>query len=257
MAQLRRFQITPYSDEVATYVNSLSGEEIYGLFATTNRADILTAALRAVYEHESNALKVLLSGRGFDTMWILSYIENICPGATNNINDKAIKSLGDVFLRDSLLYGSNLNSLRVYPHAFVLINNGMYSGHIYTWTSNAITNIIGIRSSLLQILGTHCGLKQGGIATIFLSAIREFALSTNAQVLRVVQPIGPMPDLLKRCGFVLSRTVRNTPGFEMLFDGTGLDDMPMTNMLIFREYDYIMSTTHNLQCYPPSYTMIN
>lgn len=256
MTALLRFQITPYSDEVASYINSLNDKEIYSLFSTTTRGDILTAALRAIYDHESNALKVLLTGGDINTMWVLSYVESLCPGASNNMNAGAIKSLGDVFLRDSLLFGSNLNSLRIYPHVFVLINNGLYAGHIYAWTTNAITNIIGIRSSLLQILGAHCGLKQGGIATIFLSAIREFALSSKSQVLRVIQPIGPMPDMLKRCGFVLARTVRNTPGFETLFDGSGIDDMPMTNMLIFREYDYIMSTANNLQCYPPNYTMI-
>lgn len=42
------FQITPYSDDTAAYINSLSSQQIYSLFSATNTAETLTAALLAI-----------------------------------------------------------------------------------------------------------------------------------------------------------------------------------------------------------------
>ena len=60
--QIINLPITPYSDDVATYVNNLEPEEIYRMFNERNTADVLTAALYAIYQLESNAHNTLIKG---------------------------------------------------------------------------------------------------------------------------------------------------------------------------------------------------
>lgn len=108
------FQITPYSDTIASYINSLSPTEIYSIFNTPNvTPDILTAALIAIY--------------------------------------KLRNSLG---LQDELLFTENLNDLTLFPHVFVVIQNNTYVHHVYAWSvenpngQGSVTNIVGNVSGL-------------------------------------------------------------------------------------------------------------
>jgi len=258
MVDILNFQITPYSDEVAAYINSLTAEQTYRIFATEVSADILTAALHAVTNLESEARKIMRHGYDYASSWIINYSMSICPRL---IYDPTIlDALKDIHTRDDYLFSRNIDDLDVYPNVFLLIIDGIYSGHIYAWTINdptknySVTNIIGIRSSVHQIMLNKCNLKQQGIATIFLSAIHTWSASTanSTHYLRVLQPIGPMPKFLQSCGFVLSKTLYNQENTRWLFDNGSLGHTLLVKGLFFRDHDYIMNIVDPLKCrYPP------
>lgn len=258
------FQITPYSDEIASYINSLSEEQIYQIFNNQGiTSEILTAALYGIYKLESAAKNLIRNKNDVSGSYTIQQAELRCPNASKLLNPKILGSLADVYIRDELLFSSNLNELTVYPNAFVLVVNGVYAGHIYAWTINnpsgvgKVTNVIGIRTSIYQLLIDLCKLRQSGVAPIFFDAIRRWALlTTNGEphYIRVLQPIGPMPGLLTKCGFIQTKTIRNQEGLNWLFDNSSLGDIPMVKMLIFREYDYIIDLNNVLNCNVPDYS---
>lgn len=225
------FQITPYSDEDSDYVNNLSKEEIYHLFASDVGSAILTVALYAIIKLEPQNISKLCS------------------------ND--VKLLENVYLQDALLFSENINDMAISPHVFVLIENGRYAGHSYAWNINTVTNVIGMRSSADAILANKCGLRQNSIVSIFLNSIQEWiplqkkvqaVEGNNDRYLRVLQPCKCTARLLARCGFVLAKTIRNEPGLGWLFNNGSLGDIAIVKPLIFREYDYIISAFDALQC---------
>lgn len=262
--QIVTFQITPYSDETASYVNSLSEEEIYRLFSIRGiNNEILTAALYAVYKYEFYTKGLVRDKKDITLSYTLKEAELRCPGASEILNLKILLSLADVFIQDDALFSQNLNALAIYPNAFVLVVDGTYSGHIYAWTINnpsgsgKVTNVIGIRTSMYQLLTDICKLRQFGVAPIFFDAIRRWVLITTnhePHYIRVLQPIGPMPSILTKCGFISIKGMRNQDGMNWLFDNSSLGNIPMVRMLIFREYDYIINITKNFNCNVPAYS---
>ena len=100
-------------------------------------------------------------------------------------------------------------------YAFILLHNGVYAGHIYAWIqvdpnyNYGVTNIIGIRSSFIELASRRCGSKINNIGNLFMNAIFEWTVNFNVNViykfLRVLHPIGTMPIILEKYGFVSSR----------------------------------------------------
>lgn len=259
------FRITPYSDEIASYINTLSEEQIYAIFTTATQPDVLTAALLAIYKLEAT-LHASIAGNDSgqpSNSWILNRIRNQCPQQTLQLSPAILDSLSNVYLRDQLLFQDNINELIIYPNVFVMIVDQMYAGHVYAWTVDRVTNIIGIRSSLDQLLSTHCGMKQPKMTSIFLNAIYTWAVAridnTNKDTdlrdhyLRVIQPGGRLPEILEQCGFVKMNTVRNYRETAWLFDNSVIGNTSLIHGLLFRENDYIIGISAPLQCIPPSY----
>lgn len=260
MTSVVTFQITPYSDAIATYINSLPEEQIYTLFRENVGADVLTAALYGIYKLESSARSTILT---------MDNISGSYPNSYQNIDRKILNSLSEVYLRDELLFSQNLNELTLYPNAFVLVINGIYSGHIYAWTventdgPGRVTNVIGMRSSILELLLDPRGLQHSSITTIFLNAIRTWAVNQDIRLvqaanglphyIRVLQPIGLLPGLLTKCGFVMTKILRNQDGMNWLFDNGSMGDIALVRQLLFREYDYIAFIDTPLQCSGPTY----
>lgn len=299
--QIINFQISPYSDEIASYINALSEDQIYHLFSdeqALQRADLLTAGLLAIYKLESEAkAEIQRTWTTIDTStnriwvisgtpqsWILREAIKQCPNSKVSINVKTLGSLGDIYLRDRFLFDANINELSQYPHVFVLVVNGIYSGHVYAWTieveNSRVTNVIGIRSSILQLLGAVCDVRQRGVAPMFFSSIHRWAAEGGSLILgvnswrvsqlressatleidnpidhyiRVLQPIGPMPDILKNCGFVMVKPFRNNERVKWLLDNATIGSIPLTTGLIFRDYDYIIKISDALLCSHPQY----
>lgn len=274
------FRITPYSDVVAAALNSMTEEEIYHLFDHQTQPDVLTAALLAIYKLESQLHTTLkeggkVSGNGSgggggwslnsssNDGWVLSQIRNQCTAQTLEVAGPILESLSTVYLRDQLLFGENINELVLYPNVFVMIIDRMYAGHVYAWTANRVTNVIGIRSSLYQLLSQNCGLKQPNIGPIFLNAIHAWAVANINNVdkdldkrehyLRVIQPSGRLPEILERCGFISTKKIRNNRDLGWLFDNSTIGSTNLINGLLFRERDYIVGVAVPLLCIPPSY----
>ncbi|CAH6418436.1 Hypothetical protein HVR_LOCUS151 [uncultured virus] len=281
--QVVNFQITPYSDEIATAINILPEGDIYKIFNSGNTSDMLTAALYGIHKLEfqacnlvlldssrdlrSQASGILLDKKNINDSWVLKESIRICPKITKNMpqnqlsmNPKIVRSLVDVLVRDQLIFQKNINELAQYPNVFVLVVNGLYSGHIYAWNvtagSSQVTNVIGIRSSLLQLFADQCGLRQRGVAPIFMNAIKEWATITNKSktaYVRIIQPISPMPDILKGCGFTMMKPMKYIDDTKWLFDDLSLGNIPLTQGLIFRDYDYIIKITDSFNCPAPKY----
>lgn len=244
ITQIVNFQITPYADTVANYVNSLTEIEIYKLFTPNHTSDVLTAALYAIYELESQAYSILVQHEDINASWVLREALRLCPEMSEN---RSVNQLADVLTRDQLLFQNNINELALYPNVFVLTVNGMYAGHIYAWNVDMgtyrVTNVIGIRSSLIQILIDKCGLRQRGITATFINAIRSWADENNSgkdYYMRVIQPVGSVPNILKSLGFSLAKTLINMENTKWLFDNLSLGNIPLIQGLVFREYDYII-----------------
>jgi len=263
--QIINLPITPYSDDVATYVNNLEPEEIYRMFNERNTADVLTAALYAIYQLESNAHNTLIKGEKISESWILDEAQRQCPNNNVATDFKILMSLSDVYFRDNLLFKANLNDLGQYPNVFIVTVDGMYAGHTYAWTVDMevarVTNVIGIRSAIIQIMADRCGLKQQAIAPMFLKAIQQWSEARNSDndnqsndhYIRILQPIGPMPRILTKCGFSPTKRLRNVSEMKWLFDNLSLGNTPLTSGLIFREYDYIVKVSDSLKCVSPAY----
>ena len=92
---------------------------------------------------------------------------------------------------------------------------------------------------------------------MLFDAIRNWLISlgnNDNHYIRVLQPIGPMPGLLTKCGFVPTKNIRNQQGMNWLFNNGSLGDVSMVRMLIFREYDYIAPLNNSLKCNIPIYS---
>lgn len=267
------FRVTPYSDEIAGYINSLSQDQIYYLFNNEKGPDVLTAALFAIYKLESNLHTLLTQGypsnESISTSWILDRIQTQCSiqnPKSLHLSPLILDSLSNIYLRDQLLFQDNINEMIIYPNVFVMIVDQMYAGHVYAWTVDRVTNVIGIRSSIYQLLGNNCGLKQPKIAPIFLNAIYTWAVAnindTNKDTnlrnhyLRIIQPGGRLPEILEGCGFISMKTIRNDRDTAWLFDNSVIGNTSLINGLLFRERDYIIGISAPLQCPPPSYEYI-
>lgn len=254
------FEITPYSDDVSNYINSLSHEELYKVFnSKIMTPDVLTCALKSIYEIESKIRRSLLNNEDVTNMYPIRTAQLVCKDSYTTLNKKVLNSLGDVYLRDELLFNSNLNTLSSNINAFVMLVNDIYSAHIYSWivynNLDSIVNIIGIRSSIYQLLISPCNLRQRGVANILIDAIYNWY--KDATIFRVLQPIGPMPAILNKCGFTLSNKYVNNNKMKWIFNNASLGDVSMTRMLIFREYDYILEANKELKCQVPYYIRID
>jgi len=266
------FQIKPYSDTIAEYINSLNEEEIYNIFNKDMSADIFTAALYAIYKLESNARNIILQEENINKSSILREANRVCPDSYKNLDIRILNSLADVYLRDNLLFSDNINELGVYPNVLVLVINGLYAGHVYAWNISSkgehgtegniyqVINVIGIRTSLFQLLIDQCELRQKSITSIFFDAIHKWAISKGSNYIRALQPIGPLPNLLTRCGFIMTKSLRNDEKYKWLFDNNSIGDTSLGRMLVFREYDYIINVSDSaredkgeLQCKAPYY----
>ena len=266
--QIINLPITPYNDDVASYINTFTLGELYRLFNERNTADVLTAALYGIYQSELNLYNGLTDEAKVADSWIIDeaklqcdmlHSSGISPKKLISINPRILMSLGDVFFRDNLLFRANLNDLGQYPNVFIVTVGGLYAGHVYAWTVDMgvsrVTNVIGIRSSFLQIMLDQCGLKQRGIAPMFLNAILQWAIDIDLKenhqkdhYIRFLQPIGNMVDIITKCGFSNTKHLRNSENHKWLYDNLSLGNTPLTTGLIFREYDYIMNTKSSIKC---------
>lgn len=87
---------------------------------------------------------------------------------------------------------------------FILLVDGYYSGHIYTLYQPdrpEVTNVVGIRTALLELYSRKYTGRRIGAAPIFMDAIRNYSLEIGNRYILVHNPFPPMIDILGRCGF--------------------------------------------------------
>lgn len=85
-------------------------------------------------------------------------------------------------------------------YVFILTYQSKYYGHIYGWKVGDRFKVIGIRTSILNLLNKS--LK--GVSLMLIDSIINFAKSFEVDDVFVIEPIGTMPEILKKYGFKLS-----------------------------------------------------
>lgn len=265
--QVINFAIAPYSDAVATKINSLSEPELYGLFSQPLSGEILTAALFSISRREGNLRQQLENGN-YDSIrsWVVKdatqqCMENQIP-FERQLSPEILRGLKLAHLRDTLLFGNSLNQLTFFPNVFLMVIDGIYAGHVYAWTRQRVTNIVGMRSSLHQLLKGRCGLKTPQLTSVFLNAIDQWTssriddsdrdLNQRDHYLRYLQPSGKLISILNRCGFRLALSSRRDydRDWAWFFDEQTLGLTPLTAGLLFREYDYFIPLNAPRTCAP-------
>jgi len=226
------FQITPYNDDIAAYVNNLNSDQIYKFFdrdISTFTSDLLTAVLLAIYKLKSSV-------------------------PYNNISCIGIQ---DTYPPDDVLFSQNINELEQYPNVFVLVENGIYEGHVYAWTVDMenvnITNIIGA-----YFRDNICQLKDRTYISVFLNSIETWTKNRDVEkksiyvagtfnikryYIRIIQPNSTIRNTLSDCGLYIAKGFRNQENMNWILDNTSLGKTPLADNLILREYDYIIDLT--------------
>ncbi len=254
MLEVVNFKITPYDDDVVDYIDSLSAEDIYYIFLNDESHDVLTAALFNIYRMESDARNILLKKKNINTSYPLIMAQRDCPDSYKSLNIGILNALGDVYMRDQILFSENLYDINLHPNVFVLVIDGVYSGHVYAWKTMDVTNVIGIRTSIYQLLIDKCKLRTSGVAAIFMDAIHKWAKQhPYTEYIRVLQPIGQMPHILSKCGFTNANKIINREGLDWMYDNKSIGPIPFARPLLFRDDDYINNTIDGLLCFPPKY----
>ena len=235
------FQIIPCSQEIRDYVNEVSSSLIYNSFNEENSDELLTATLERVCNSEYNTYKLLNNiNNGLKYSWIIQDAQKIC----NTVTDYKLPitsniALNDVYKRDQNLF-SNIGTEIIY--AFVLTINNIYSGHVYAWGVDNVLNVIGIRSSITQMLLRSCDKNFKGIGKILIDAVKNYALEFS--YIRVLHPILAMPHILRSLGFVkLSELIQINPNEYMwLTHNYTIGNTRLTHSNPgTRTYDYVLS----------------
>lgn len=246
MTNVIRFRMGAYTPDDADYVNALTELEVYELFHTHTDPSLLTAALYAISKFEAQALTLLASRniQNYAESWLLQNL----AGLVSEISPEVIKDYTNIYLRDELLFAQNLNTLKLYPEAYVVVHHGTYAGHIWAWNitihNTMITNMLDFRMSLLHLADTPASF-----ITAVTAVKAEAKDSVKFQILRILQPPQSMSATLTRCGFVRAQTAISNPAYKIVFDTASIGGVVMTRPLLFREHDYIINTDTAFNCY--------
>lgn len=108
-------------------------------------------------------------------------------------------SYGDLFQRDEEVF--NQVDWNVTTYAVVLLLNGIYLGHIYTWVSPVDPSYcfaMGIRARVDQVFLPE---SFKNVSHYLFEGVRKFAQSKGCQTIIVTFPMLTIIELLKRLGF--------------------------------------------------------
>src|SRR5579862_9235048 len=99
--------------------------------------------------------------------------------------------LEDVFGIDNVFFNNldSMNSIDV--RCFVAMSDREYQGHVWFWSLGSTCGMIGIRSSISNILD---GKK--GTARFLLSSIKQFSIDNGFTKLVIPKPLSPMKHIL-------------------------------------------------------------
>lgn len=116
----------------------------------------------------------------------------------------AFNSFIDVFARDEDVFRPKV-TYNVQIYATVLLLDGDYYGHIYSWispTDKDVCVFIGIRSRVDAFFIREETGKGPSVASLLLEGVRRFALSFSCKQMVVLRPLKVMRTLLPSFGFV-------------------------------------------------------
>jgi len=93
----------------------------------------------------------------------------------------SIADLSDVYGKDVWIFSSLVTGRYDVqdPTAFIITFNGEYYGHVFAWTDknyNNTFNVMGIRTSISNMLNRKIGRGLRGVAPVLIDSIIHYAL---------------------------------------------------------------------------------
>jgi hypothetical protein len=134
-----------------------------------------------------------------------------------------LETYSDVFKYDRQC-AANVGSNR--KRAIALFADAAYVGHVWVWPSSAEElQMIGIRTSAENYVTKH----HRGIGSKIIAGVLGYAKKHKFKSVRVISPIGPMPQILTNAGFTPDEKTR-----DMLADVHALDGDPNVSVDLSR-----------------------
>lgn len=127
-----------------------------------------------------------------------------------------------VYSQDEHIFSKDLNTLAIYPIVTLITIGGKYFGHVYSWSNDNITNVIGLNV-----------ITSDKIINYLLDAIE---ISSKDKYIRIIQPVYDIVNVLIERGY---RLVKLTGDSKLIFDSKLIGNTPLMKNLLFRENDYI------------------
>jgi hypothetical protein len=122
-------------------------------------------------------------------------------GVTDKKSDKHVAQV-DVFYRDVAAFKQE--DFDTIPYANVLIHNGEYYGHVYTWTSDkhfGTCYVEGIRARVDSHLLKGTDKELSNISHYLLEGIRRFAICNGCYDVMIISPFRVMENILTELEF--------------------------------------------------------
>lgn len=129
--------------------------------------------------------------------------QNAKPGITKRDLCNKYKNMrfeyDEVLNRDSDAFKQDNFNVNLY--AVILLYNGLYYGHIYTWLFEGNCYCIGIRSRIDNIFINSEDRKLKYISKYLLEGVRRYALIEGCDTFYVINPLNKMKSILSKYGF--------------------------------------------------------
>lgn len=228
--------ITPFDPAIITEVDALSLADLYSIFSRQDLSPaVLTAALRRVCIEEQHMISLITDeSSGNSAPAPMNSTPERAPDACyRNLDFDTLSDISNTAIRDGLLFNDvSANALSV--HAVIAMLDGIYVGHCYRWTYfdeySSVTNVVGLRSSILQSCDAYYEI---------VDILIDYLLHDLETVyLRVIQPAKALNPNLYRRGLSLYKNVRiYTPWLD---NTTTIGNGILTMGLLFRNRDVIL-----------------
>jgi hypothetical protein len=120
----------------------------------------------------------------------------------------------DTLLADGIVMSQT--NFDVIPYVVLVIYDGVYYGHIYTWISSKDPNICFAQRIRGRVDAPFLSSAErlSNISKYLFEGIRMFALQRGCDQISVIQPIGNMVEILKSMGFSKSKMPRSIIGMS-------------------------------------------
>lgn len=190
---------------------------------TLKTCEELNLWLKSIYIIESNLLELLGQVRWSAFMSYdipKSELDNSLFGFLFEDKDREeIRKLYDVLSHSG--YGDVFGKDRVFlsgrskGYAHVLVKDGRYLGHVYSWLEGKSLAVQGIRTSLINFIYRYFKLDaEYGVAKYIIASTLSLAREKNLDLVIVIEPIKKMPEILTKLGF---RVFELMPGIRYYY----------------------------------------
>lgn len=193
---------------------SLKKVQMLGFKTKKDVADFFNCLIHYIEKYEKKTLMSMKTAKSFkDLQHFNRYKLSALCDNNNEDNNEDITPIQKFYFKhesslDDVLdiYDFNVTHLaKADFFASVILNNGIYVGHVYHWKSISIPNtisMVGIRQSIESLLINQCKKTSMGAMKILLSMGCHLALYYNAKYFHIYRPLEHVRKILPKFGFI-------------------------------------------------------